>query len=184
MEPLSERVKPKIECIVNIENLPIESGPSGRIYIHKSGLYSAFGSQKFAIEYARMAFTEYIDPRAKGERKVIRDTYQFLIGILWGNPEHNKMIDFIGITGLTSNPEDWPGNQDSENWIVRNGILVPDNEKKRYSGISPLTCGDGRIILGEEEKWRRTCNTFEEYVKTVPLILGEFPVKKHSVGLR
>ena len=80
--------------------------------------------------------------------------FDYMLMILWGNDGSN-MVDCFGYGGMS----EWPGNPDVDGWLYRSGVLVRD---------MPITCGDGLILLGREEEYRRTTSSLREYIENPP----------------
>lgn len=121
-----------------------------KIYIHTAGHFEVFGENRSTPGYLSNA-TNY----ATGVLKENCDMFNkqnFLIGALWGDVAHNeRVIDLFGFSGL----DDWRANPEVDCWVFRSGI---------YSPGEPKICGDGLILLGEEEKLRRKTKDLAEYM--------------------
>jgi hypothetical protein len=141
----------------------------GRVYFHKSGFYDAFFDPN--KEDASSALDNGLD---HVERVLRRDHTQaqisrrpglfhdmdfFLAGV-WGD-NGDKMIDFFKYSGLNG---EWPGNPEMTSFVFRNGVYQPEERG--------VTCGDGLIILGTEERHRRTTSDLSEYLGSPPNLEG------------
>ena len=128
--------------------LPWNSPPS-RVYIHDAGFNEIYKSDKAVLDY----FTEIFNRDLRNS-----DKFNYLLAIAWGDiNSKEKVIDFFGYNGF----DNWPGNPDVSIWVVRNGLIAPNENK---------TCCDSLVILGEEEKYRRTTKSLEDYMLKAPKI--------------
>jgi len=133
-----------------------------RAYLHNFGL-GVFGDLKdlkWPIEAAETHLMNTLGKLiAKGDTK----KYSYMLAFLWGNAGA-KMIDWFGYSGI----EEWPGNPEVSAWVTREGIMVPRKNLE-------IACGDGLIVLGEEERYRRRTRSLKEYLERSPkgLIKGE-----------
>lgn len=150
-------------------NLPGARIPT-RGYLHKTGAeaYAPRSPQLFArvregteqIDAAR----DYLQTLLSREG-VIPEGINYIIAILWGNEEKEKVIDCFGFSGIEKFPH-WPGNPEVRAWVLINGVYSNSTDIQRE-----ITCGDGIIILGQEEAYRRRCTSLEEYIQNPPEIL-------------
>jgi len=71
---------------------------------------------------------------------------------LWGDNK-DRMVDFFGYRldngDVTRNPEVEP-------WFMRNGVILQRGKM----------CGEGILLLSQEEKYRRECRSLAEYLQT------------------
>ena len=163
-------------------NLPDNYVPV-RAYLHKAGLKVWDPDLRIRTDYdimGQVPINEALDV-AKDHlintlRGIKSDASQFdyLLAVLWARPlkkdsaSFDKMIDFFGYSDIPKNANDWPGNPDIEGWVMKNEVYAP------MEGIVPggLTCGDVSIVIGEEEKYRRTCKDLNEFLQNPPDIEG------------
>src|SRR3989344_4021912 len=75
--------------------------------------------------------------------------FDFLITAAWGDNK-DKMLDIFGYSGISF-------------YVLRNGVLSQEKE---------ITCGDTLIVLGEEERYRRTTLDLTSYIENPPKIEG------------
>lgn len=87
---------------------------------------------------------------------------KFSIAFLWGQ-EDRRMIDLFGYSDIEK-PDGWGGNPEVTSYVLENGVYKPERKD--------ITCGDGLIILGDEERHRRRTNSLTEYLESVPVIEG------------
>lgn len=132
--------------------------PPVRAYIHESCSFEAFSSP----------CNRSIDIEAKehlilslGKNLELVEDADYMLAAIWGN-ENSKMIDVFKYTDV----KDWPGNPDVSAFVMQNGVYIPRKE---------ITCGDTLIVLGIEEKYRRTTKSLKEYMKNPPGIEGLIP---------
>jgi len=85
--------------------------------------------------------------------------FDFLITAAWGDNK-DKMLDIFGYSGIKEN---WLNNPGISFYVLRNGVLSQEKE---------ITCGDTLIVLGEEEKYRRTTLDLTSYIENPPKIEG------------
>src|SRR3989344_1560216 len=114
-------------------NLP-EHLPRVRAYVHGFGLDSAYNH---SFDFAKSHLLEVLENSKAGKN------FDFMLAILWGT-DSSKKIDFFGYSGLS---EEWKSNPGVESWVTKDGLTVP----AKYGTNLQITCGDGLIILGEEE---------------------------------
>ena len=135
----------KVRLISNKEN---SRGFGGKIYLHHSGKKECSSGnelKKYMIE------SFHIAPSG------IKD-FDYFNAILWANEENMKIVDFFGYLGVG---EKWKSNPDIESWTIRNGVWRYQNK---------ITCGEGSILFGEEEKLRRRTKNIDDYLsKSVDL---------------
>lgn len=142
-------------------NVPTREIPV-RAYIHSDGntVYAGrqlglFGPGEEPLGEAREHLLEALDC------KTIPTELQYILAIMWGKNK-DRMIDCFGFFNLPTEPEAWPGNPTVIGWGLIN---------KTYSDRC-TACGDGLIILGEEEQYRRSCDSLETFLHQVPTIRG------------
>jgi len=126
----------------------------GKLYIHNSE-QNSFLNKKGAIFYLEKCIERNEDKLKNAD---------YFISLLWSNwsnwsnKERGQFMDFFVYSDLQ---KDWKGNPDVSAWQVINGI---------WNQRNPITCGEGLILFGEEEKLRRNTNNLAEYLsKTVDL---------------
>jgi len=81
-----------------------------------------------------------------------KQNLDYFIAISWGE-DGDKILDLVGYFGVKKN---WKTNAESDQWVIRNGIVV-------HSG---KICGEGRILVGREEEHRRKTRNLKEYLDT------------------
>ena len=86
--------------------------------------------------------------------KAEKDNFEgcaYLLSMLWAQ-DRKPMMDIFGVR-----PDKyWPGNPTYDSWVYRDDKLLVSKED---------TCRDGIIMLGKEERFRRTClGGLEEYL--------------------
>ena len=156
--------------IIGQINLP-EGRIPARAYLHASGaeVYNPPTGEIFrrAIDIsdkvlrARMYMEDILH-----QGGTIREDVQYVIAILWGEKEE-KMADIFTFRRMKLFP-DWPGNPQVLSWRLRNGTYDPERDN-----TAEMTCGDGLIVLGQEEAYRRRCRSLEEYAENPPEIIDE-----------
>ncbi len=128
--------------------------PQVRVYYHKSG-FELYSSEK------RDPTMDLINALEKHDSEL--KSFNYVLAVAWGDiNKKERIIEFFGYREIT----EWPGNPEVSSLIIKNNILVPQRE---------ITCGDTLILLGEEEKYRRTTRSLDEYFTYPPhLIPGLF----------
>jgi len=116
-----------------------------RAYLHKAGI-SAWGEN--ALNRAGGCFIHTLEKHNFKE-------FDFFLATLWANEEEDFIVDLFGFRDIYP----WPGNPEVTNWVIKEGVIVPDNKS---------TCGDTLIVLGEEEKFRRTRRDLTDYLENPP----------------
>jgi hypothetical protein len=162
-----------------------------RLYIHNAGLdfYSeGHGTSEIVkreileriyppIEEikTRNAFVHALDVLTNPEFP----EFDYVIGIIWARKRGKikkeqkleKMIDWFGWRGLDTSikADNWVGNPDIYSLITINSFIKLDDKNME---ISEISCGDGAIILGEEERYRRTTKNLNEFASKPPEVRG------------
>jgi hypothetical protein len=122
----------------------INSKFNGKIYTHGSG-EMIYPTEEYISNYLLNSIKN-APFKVKG--------LDYFISILWGDSRNNEMMDFFGYTDVK---KAWKGNPDIFSWVIKNGVWRKDNN---------ITCGDGMILLGKEEEFRRKTKNIEEYMKS------------------
>jgi len=118
----------------------------GRFYLHNVGI-EVFGSNP--ISSARNELSSVLGK--------IDEDYLWVIGILWGD-SGIPIVEVFAYNGIQRSK--WPGNPEVFYFQFRSRQLVEDSRS--------LTCGDGLMILGREEEFRRHKRTLKEYINDAP----------------
>lgn len=87
------------------------------------------------------------------------DGADYILAAIWGD-NSSKMIDIFKYSDINN----WPGNPDMGAFVLRDGVYVPEKRE--------VTCGDTLIVLGQEEKYRRTTKDLTDYMEHPPEIEG------------
>ncbi len=147
-------------------NLPEAKTPT-RAYVHEAGIGAYITSGEpfhvdsiTPIQNARRHLEEVL---TRG--LVVPQNLQYMIAILWGNEDKEKVVDCFGFSGIQGFPH-WPGNPEVQSWVLINGVYHHNPEIQRN-----ITCGDGLLILGQEEGYRRHCKTLESYLQNPPPLI-------------
>lgn len=143
-----------------------------RAYFHEFGFEEAYGS-KSDLEYFTDHFYKLIDkfsPSCPLKNSDILGKGDYIIALFWGN-NSDKIVDVFRYSDI----DEWPGNPNVESFILKNGIYQPDNHE--------ISCGDGTIIIGKEEQYRRKTKDLEDFLKFPPNITGLSPRKLDKNGL-
>ncbi len=114
----------------------------GKFYLHKSGE---------EIHLQHKIFDDFLEYGIKAPEEARKGDY--FISILWGDSDKNKLVDMFVYSDLKEN---WESNPDVSSWFIKNGVWTKEN---------PLTCGEGIILLGEEEKLRRKTKCLDIYLQ-------------------
>jgi hypothetical protein len=130
--------------------------PPIRAYLHNAGIDEAFDCPKRKTVEAKVE--EHLIKTLIMNRGIINGA-DYLLAAIWGD-KGAKMIDLFRYSGLGG----WPGNPDFAGFVFRNGVYMPEKRE--------LTCGDTLIVLGQEERYRRTTKDLKEYVEHSPSIDG------------
>ncbi len=163
--------KPITPQIVTRLNLP-EGNPPGRVYFHESGIQS-FSGEGYTATFLEEDFYLHsvpgTDPISRATRHTsalwMRDNlprsakeYLYLVGILWGNEQKDKLWDFFGFEGIPKSPKDWPGNADIFSFYLSKGVLVP-----RHGPYVNVTCEEGFDLVAAEGRHRKRCHNMGEF---------------------
>ncbi len=129
--------------------------PPIRAYIHKAGLYEAFGP-----EYPRLGAEDHL-MEVLNEHKKRLQKYVFLLAALWGKikekdpPKATKMIDFFGFYDI----DNWErSNPDIDLFVMKEGIIIPETS----------ICEDTLIVFGREAEFRRKTASLPDYMYNTP----------------
>ena len=118
----------------------------GRAYVHEVGFHEAFEGN---VEHVRAYLFEVL----RGQQRL--EGTQFVLAAIWGNKRRDKVTDLFAYSDI----REWPGNPTIDTYNIKNGLWLPTSSK---------TCGDALIVLGEEERHRRTTPNLTAYLKTGP----------------
>jgi len=130
-----------VERFKLIANKP---GHIGRFYLHSAGLEEVFGNETNARDH----LSEFID-----NHPAVFSPYTYVLGTVRGDVQSgDKLVDVFGFM-----LKNWSDNPDVYPWTVKNGVYIPEVNICHY-------CGDTLMLLGEEEKFRRTKKSLEEYI--------------------
>lgn len=92
-------------------------------------------------------------------------SFSYFLGMLWGLESRNERIfELYGYRDLRfTNTQTWQeSNPDVVPWVFVNGVYTAPTPP------SALTCGDGMIMLGREEEYRRTTSDLGAYLDSWP----------------
>lgn len=121
-----------------------------RSYIHREG-FEFFGND-FASAKDHLKNT-------LNENQQLLGNLDYMIAILWGYKlEESLMMDIVGWPDAGN----WPENKGAQSFIMENGIYLPEEKG--------VTCGDGFILIGKEEKYRRSTKSLEDYMRNPPVL--------------
>ena len=110
-----------------------------------------YSSKKLASEYQKSSLGPLVD-------LATREELSFFITGIWANESGSKNIDVFGY----SFDKNWPGNPVIANWTIEDG-----GWRKNFI----VECGDSTILRGEEEKYRRTTKSLQEYIENpIPIV--------------
>ncbi|MFA4960836.1 MAG: hypothetical protein WC548_04190 [Candidatus Pacearchaeota archaeon] len=120
-----------------------------RTYVHEFGLCAFRKRECDAVDIAM----SYVERIVQANCRTMNNNFTDEDGVIaftWGN-KGIRMIDFYKMTyGKV-----WQLNPTARAFVYKDGLYQPDCESD--------TCGDGLIILGEEEKFRRMTTSGQEY---------------------
>jgi hypothetical protein len=151
------------EFQVDLEHPPRVVGrvnyhPSAEIplrgYIHEAGFEDWNGETRVAKMGSAM---DYLKRQWDDVSQRMRKEFDYAYGFVW-HEQGEGLIDFFGgkLEGGV-----WSANPEITGWTMRNGVEVPDTS---------TTCGDGTIILGLEEMYRRRTGSKAEFARNPPVI--------------
>lgn len=89
------------------------------------------------------------------QQKLDFEGMDYFMAISWGE-DGQKIVDVFGYSGLK---EKWKSNPEVSGWVIRNGIISKTRE---------ITCGEGLIVLGQEERHRRQTRNLKQYLALPP----------------
>lgn len=114
----------------------------GRMYLHSEGEKMFAKSKSEPLQFMEESLSK------------LDQEHEFFISLLWGDENLGKVIDFSYYPPEIK--DKWEVNYVARDWVYNKGVwqVVPD-----------FTCGEGRILFGEEEKLRRRCKGLQEYKK-------------------
>ncbi|MBI4116142.1 hypothetical protein HY449_00175 [Candidatus Pacearchaeota archaeon] len=139
----------------NSEKIPV------RAHLHRTGI-TAYGNtdeeiKRFAPEYLEEAIMS-----KEFNSLVEKHRLEYALAQMWADG-NQRIIDFFGFGDLRGN---WKGNPEVNSWDFRNGIFTK----------GAITCGDGLIMLGREEEYRRTTHNIQTYMDSSDKIYDFFPL--------
>lgn len=127
--------------------LSVLGDPRVRGYVHSS----FNGAASVALDYCTHALASL---HHEGKVNLSAEPSSWYIGLVWHDSEEPaEVLDVFQYHDYQS----WPGNPDVHNFIVRNGIYVPE---------AAISCTEGILLLGQEEQLRRKTTSLEEYFNT------------------
>ena len=156
--------------IIGRINLPEARVPL-RGYLHATGVEAyTSSSPKLFIGYSgireQLEIAEAHLQTIFSKGLVAPNKLNYIIAIFWGHERSKeKIVECFGFSGIQGFPH-WPGNPDVKTWKLIDGVYYNNTNVQRK-----ITCGDGIIILGQEEAYRRRCKTLDEYLQNPPEIL-------------
>ena len=113
---------------------------------------------KFALEYLELAI------KSKGFNSLVDyHRLEYALAAMWADG-NQRIIDFFGFGDLRGN---WKGNPEVNSWDFRNGVFTR----------GAITCGDALIMLGAEERYRRTTPNLQSYMNNPNKVHNFFPLK-------
>lgn len=129
-------------------NLPFPN----RIYFHNAGLqlYENLARVPQAMEIARKDFIEHY-------KSINENLPEWVIAAVWTTQVAGTRRTILDVFEYRDAVRNWPGNPDLHAFNI-NGI-----NKDGFDA-----CGDTGILIGEEESFRRECNSLEQYFKINP----------------
>ena len=136
-------------------NLPDFEVPV-RAYIHEAGFEEVYGGD---VEVARKRLEDVIRLSDWKEREK-QMNLQYILTTLIGGEEKYQGKPIVGFFGFFD-IENWPG----ESKVKIFCYLKPDQRE-----VILNVRGDTLIMLGEEEKYRRTTKSLDEYMRNPPEI--------------
>ena len=117
-----------------------------RAYLHDGGI-EAYGQEPIA------AAEEFlIETMQRLDGSPALEGFPYSVCILWADGR-DRIVDIVR---YKHDMETWPGNPEMDPGVSR--------EDWWSTAAGPKTCGDGIILLGEEEKMRRTTGSLDEYL--------------------
>ena len=132
-----------------------------RAYLHESGIevYEFHKPNNTEGERAFLA-AAYLGENVLGHVACPSDgelfqPAKYLLVALFGK-EDKRMAEVFGYGDF----EDWPGNPTKYRWTFRDNVYMPEEQEDG--------CGDTDIVLGEEEKWRRTQDDLTTFMLNPP----------------
>lgn len=122
--------------------------PPARVYVHESA-----GDGDELGSCASRGVTSV------NSNKTLLSGADFLLVAVWRDG-CDDMVDLFKF----GDSEGWPGNPGMKAYVLRNGVYRLDEQFH--------TCGDMLIVIGEEEKYRRSTPSLEAYLASPPMIAG------------
>jgi|SRR3989344_6176128 len=136
-----------------------------RCYVHSAGFEAIYGKNIPADNSLRTAVSasnagDYAKEVLGNLNRRVCSAFDYFLAVAWGDEQSEKrVLDLFGFNGI----RDWQtGNPNVRAWIFADGIYVSPQPP------NALTCGDALIMLGEEERYRRTTPDLETYLLGSP----------------
>lgn len=133
-----------------------------RAHLHRAGM-GAYGNsdgerRRNAVQYlGELVHTQGFN------RIVAENRLEYAIAAMWGD-DGKRIADLFGFKDVK---DKWPGNPDVMSWDFRDGVFTR----------GALTCGDTLIMLGGEERYRRTTPDLETYMRILERVSDFVPPK-------
>ena len=148
---MTEKHAPKIIGRITFPNRRM------RAYIHGGGIENF---DTFHHEGLNAALSHFNPVLSKYIGSMVDENTNYSLAMIWHDGE-TGVVDFFRYSGLDLN--NWPSNPEMDSFVFKDGLYVPGK---------PVTCGDGTIILGLEEQFRRKTKNLDEFSRNSPKIPG------------
>ncbi|MBT3985528.1 hypothetical protein HOE91_04480 [archaeon] len=127
-----------------VASLQVRGFPA-RAYLHDGGI-EAYGEEPIAA-----AEEHLMEALQSLNQTGTLQGFPYSVCILWAD-KGDRIVDVVR---YQHDMLIWPGNPEADPGVVRAGWWTMNG---------PKTCGDGIILLGEEERMRRTTGSLDEYL--------------------
>jgi hypothetical protein len=132
--------------------------PPVRVYAHQAGFEGC-------SSYASLPYEGFEEALKSIKSKISKLDY--ILATTWADEKTRaKNIEFFGFKLWGK----WPGNPEMYAWQMQNRVYVPNNK----IGSRAASCGDGLIMLAQEEIYRRSCKNLREYTSRPAIINNIF----------
>ncbi len=133
-----------------------------RAWIHGGNLIGAYGNAQGAADYFKEFYSTVEDELDDNSSRPSLENapYDFALAMVWANTadgEVSRNVDLFPAYDVDW--DNWQANIEYDKCVFRDGTYVEG---------PAVTCGDGMIMLGAEEKYRRSVESLDEFMASPP----------------
>lgn len=156
---MTDPTKPNFVCGFTIPGEDGRNGyfPPAKFYVHQEGFSDVFKGEEDRVK-------QFLRDYKKSQReRTDMDPLDWMMGIVWGDAFGNSRIDSFGYKLSRRNWKSNPNVQAEATLRVKEGEGF-DLLETGFDSLNPVSCGDGLLVLGTEERARRRTQDIKEYM--------------------